>query len=209
MRSATARPPRTPAVFKAPRLLPTATRIPLLETGAHLGSTEFLRRYDAMPDLKKAELIEGVVYMGSPVSAVKHADPDALLQGWLAHYSVATPGVRASINPTICLSSDDTPQPDATLRMLSDFGGRTSINERGLIQGAPELVVEIAASSAPLDVHKKFDMYRRFGAPEYFVWLTETPAVKWWELFEDAYRPILADKRGILRSKIFPGFMAR
>jgi hypothetical protein len=33
---------------------------------------EFLRRYDAMPDLKKAELIEGVVYVPSPVRQKYH-----------------------------------------------------------------------------------------------------------------------------------------
>jgi hypothetical protein len=35
-------------------------RVPPLEAGDRLTRTEFERRYEAMPDLKKAELIEGV-----------------------------------------------------------------------------------------------------------------------------------------------------
>jgi hypothetical protein len=50
-------------------LLPPARRakIPPLENGDRLTRAEFERRYDAMPNLKKAELIKGIVYLGSPV----------------------------------------------------------------------------------------------------------------------------------------------
>ena len=38
-----------------------------LENGDRLTRAEFERRYAAMPRLKKAELIEGIVYVPSPV----------------------------------------------------------------------------------------------------------------------------------------------
>lgn len=51
--------------------------LPRLENGDHLTRAEFERRYDAMPGLKRAELIEGVVYRPSPVRAY-HAEPHGI-----------------------------------------------------------------------------------------------------------------------------------
>ena len=45
-----------------------------LENGDRLSRLEFERRYQAMPELKKAELIEGRVYMASPVRII-HGQP--------------------------------------------------------------------------------------------------------------------------------------
>src|SRR5580692_489598 len=52
---------------------------PPLENGDRLTRAEFERRYDAMPRLKKAELIEGEVYMPSPVRHGQHSYPHSLL----------------------------------------------------------------------------------------------------------------------------------
>lgn len=57
--------------------------VPPLENGDRLSRTEFERRYMAMPKLKKAELIEGIVYMASPLRFEPHAEPHADLMGWL------------------------------------------------------------------------------------------------------------------------------
>src|SRR5436190_19220762 len=70
----------TPAAGSAARRKQFAE---LLENGAHLSASEFLRRYEAMPEVKKAELINGIVYMGSPVRYDQHGKPDNLLQTWL------------------------------------------------------------------------------------------------------------------------------
>ena len=51
--------------------------IPPLENGDRLSLAEFERRYENMPSLKKAELIKGVVLMGSPVRFVQHGRPHA------------------------------------------------------------------------------------------------------------------------------------
>jgi Uma2 family endonuclease len=180
-------------------------RIPPLENGAHLSAAEFLRRYEAMPEVKKAELINGIVYMGSPVRLDQHGEPDNLIQGWLCNYGIATPGVKAATNSTTRLSPDDVPQPDALLRLVPECGGQARLDKKGYLQGAPELAIEVAASSASLDVREKLASYRRAGVREYLVWRTEDEAVDWWALEEDEYRPLVADAKGVLRSKVFPG----
>ena len=179
--------------------------IPPLENGAQLTAREFLRRYSAMPEVKKAELVNGIVHMASPVRTDQHSDPDGLIQGWLFNYAAATPGARNSTNGTIRLDPDNTPQPDATLRLLPECGGRTRVDEKGYLTGPPELVVEIAASSVSLDVNDKLTAYRRAGVREYLVWRTEDECVDWWELIEDEYRHLPEQPDGSIRSHIFPG----
>ena len=176
-----------------------------LENGAHLSASEFLRRYEAMPELKKAELINGIVYMGSPVRSDQHGEPDALLQTWLGTYAIATPGVRAASNSTVRLGPDDVPQPDGSLRIMPEFGGQARLDAKGYLYGPPELVAEVAASSASLDAREKLASYRRAGVREYLVWRTEDNALDWWTLQEDEYRPLSAGADGIIRSRVFPG----
>ncbi len=180
-------------------------RIPQLESGDHLSAREFLRRYEAMPEVKKAELINGVVYMGSPVRIDQHGEPDALIQGWLFNYSIATPGVKHATNSTTRLGPDDVPQPDGLLRLQPEAGGRARVDAKGFLDGAPELVVEVAASSSSIDSRDKLSSYRRGGVQEYIVWRTEDEAVDWWMLEEDEYRAVPADPDGTVRSRVFPG----
>jgi Uma2 family endonuclease len=184
---------------------PAPRRIPPLENGAHLTAAEFLRRYEAMPEVKKAELINGVVYMGSPVRLDQHGEPDGLVQTWLGNYSIATPGVKHAINSTARLNPDDVPQPDGLLRILPECGGQSRLDAKGYLQGAPELTVEIAASSASLDAREKLTSYRRAGVREYLIWRTEDEAVDWCALEDDEYRPFAAAADGTLRSRVFPG----
>ncbi len=180
-------------------------QLPRLENGDQLTAREFLRRYSAMPEVKKAELVNGIVHMSSPVRTDKHSDPDALLQGWLFNYALATPGTRNSANGTVRLGPDDVPQPDASLRLLPECGGRARVDEKGYLVGPPELVVEIAASTASLDVNDKLTAYRRARVREYLVWRTEDECVDWWELVEDEYHHLPEQPDGSIRSRIFPG----
>ena len=180
-------------------------RLPLLQNGDHLSAREFLRRYEAMPEVKKAELIDGIVYMGSPVRIDQHGEPDAFMQGWLCNYSVATPGVKHATNSTTRLGPDDVPQPDGLLRITAEYGGQARVDAKGYLDGAPELVVEVAASSVSLDVREKLASYRRAVVREYIVWRTEDEAVDWWALEEDEFRPLPAEADGTLRSRVFPG----
>src|SRR5262245_28517129 len=176
-----------------------------LENGEHLSAREFLRRYEAMPELKKAELIRGIVYMGSPVRAREHGKPDALIQTWLGVYTNHTPGVDHAINSTTCLSNDDVPQPDGILQILPEYGGQSRIDEDGYILGAPELVVEVAASSTAIDAYEKRESYATYGAREYLLWRTLDQDVNWWWLDQGAYQPLPVDNNGIIRSRVFPG----
>ena len=80
--------------------------LPPLENGDRLTREEFERRYEAMPDVMKAELIEGVVYVPSPVRHRHHGQPHIYLSGWLVQYQASTPGVEASDNCTVRLDLD-------------------------------------------------------------------------------------------------------
>lgn len=143
--------------------------LPSLENGDHLSRCEFERRYHARPDLKKAEFIEGRVYMPSPARAKSHGKPHGHLMGWLEVYCAATPGVECYDNTTVRLDLDNEPQPDALLRIEPEKGGHCHISEDDSLEGAPELIVEIAASSASYDLHEKLRAYRRNGVQEYLV----------------------------------------
>jgi len=183
---------------------PTAGGIPPLENGDRLSREEFERRYKAMPHLKKAELIEGVVYiMSSPLNADNHGDPHADLMGFLGIYRAFTPGVRASDNATVRLDSDNEAQPDGFLYIEPRFGGQVK-KEDGYIVGAPELAAEVAASSASYDLGPKLNVFRRNGVREYVVWRVLDRAIDWFILRGSQYERLpLTD--GIYRSEIFPG----
>jgi hypothetical protein len=80
--------------------------LPPLDSGDRLTRSEFERRYDAMPHLKKAELIEGVVYMPSPVRVRSHGKPHGQIMSWVGVYCAATPGVDFADNPTLRLDPE-------------------------------------------------------------------------------------------------------
>jgi Uma2 family endonuclease len=178
-------------------------KLPPLENGDRLTRAEFERRYAAMPRLKKAELIEGIVYVASPLRYRSHGQPHLLITTWLGTYCAATPGVEAADAPTIRLDADNEPQPDAILRLSQ--GGRSTISADDYIEGAPELVVEIAASSASYDLHDKLHVYRRNSVQEYIVWRTYSQQIDWFDLKDGEYKSQSPDVSGILRSRQFPG----
>ena len=181
----------------------TSTLLPPLENGDRLTRAEFERRYEAMPRVKKAELVEGIVYVPSPVRYTQHGRPNADIDVWLGNYRVATPGVMAVGNTTVRLDFDNEPQPDVLLRL--EHGGRSEIGPDGYVEGPPELVVEVAASSASYDLHDKLRAYRRNGVQEYVVWRVLDAAVDWLILREGSYEKLEPDEAGILRSAVFPG----
>lgn len=174
-------------------------------TGDRLNRNEFEVRYDAMPPGVKADLIDGVAYvMASPVSARSHAEPHFDFNGWLFVYRAHTPQVRGGDNASLRLDMDNEPQPDGYLRLLPEFGGRSRIVDEFLVE-APELIVEIAASSASYDLHDKLVTYRRHGVREYIVWRVWDKAIDWFVLKSRRYEKLAATAQGILQSRIFPG----
>ena len=179
--------------------------IPVLENGDRLTRREFEHRYAARPDIKKAELIEGIVYMPSPVRLTGHAVPHSMIQGVLLVHAAHTPGVSVADNATIRLDLDNEPQPDVLLRIEEEAGGQSRVSDDDYLEGAPELIVEVAASSASIGMHAKRNVYRRNGVREYIVWRTREKRIDWFELVDGEYRPLPGDRAGVLRSHAFPG----
>jgi Uma2 family endonuclease len=176
-----------------------------LENGDHLSRGEFERRYEAMSHLPKAELIEGVVYVPSPVRHRLHGRPHTHVITWLGQYEARTPGVEASDNSTVRLDLDNEAQPDALLFVAPARGGQTQLSEDGFIEGAPELIVEVASSSASYDLHTKLNVYRRNGVREYVVWRVLDQAIDWFVLRDGEYERMSSDADGLLCSEVFAG----
>lgn len=184
---------------------PLPLTIPPLENGDRLLRPEFERRYNALPNLKKAELIEGIVYMPAAPRFKSHADPHTNLVGWLWSYKIAIPGLELGIEPTVRLDLENAPQPDAALLVSEAAGGQTRLSEDDYIEGAPELIAEIAASSAAIDLGDKKRAYRRNGVQEYIVWRVYDRQIDWFALQDGDYVSLPMDDQGIVRSQVFPG----
>lgn len=191
-------------MVKTPSQEPTL-QVPPLENGDHLSRHEFEHRLQAMPHVKKAELIEGIVYMPAALRFRSHGRPHALLVAWLSDYWLATPGVELGVEPTIRLDLDNEPQPDAVLLIDERVGGQSRLSEDDYIEGAPELVAEIAASSASIDLHDKKRAYRRNGVREYIAWRVLERKLDWFYLHEGEYVAVPVDEDGVMRSQVFPG----
>ena len=185
-------------------LPPPPEPVPPLRHGDRLTRAEFERRWDAMPHLKKAELLEGVVYMPSPVSS-HHSDPHFDLIGWLAIYRFATPGVVGADNGSIRLDMGSEPQPDAHLRILESHGGQTRLSPEGYVEGGPDLAAEVGVSSIPIDLTVKLPIYQRNGVREYILWRVPNRAIDWFALRGSEYERLPAGADGVYRSEVLPG----
>lgn len=181
-----------------------ATKPVILESGDRLTRAEFHRRYCERPDIKKAELVEGVVYVASPVRLNFHGEPLGWMVVWLGTYAAARPDLRLGDNTTVLLDDRNEVQPDAFLMREAPGGPR--LTDDGYVEGAPQLVVEIAGSSAAYDLHDKMEAYRRNGVAEYVVWNTMEGLIDWFRLKDGAYvwvEPLA----GVIESSSFPGLL--
>ena len=173
----------------------------ILENGDRLNRDEFERRYTAS-NIKKAELIEGIVHVASPRRYTSHGKPHSHIITWLGTYQAAIAGLEVGIEPTVRLDHDNEPQPDAVLFRL---GGNAQIDADGYITGAPELIAEIAASTVSYDLYSKKRTYERSGVKEYIVWRTLDGQIDWFILENGAYTNLEPDAAGIIRSREFAG----
>ena len=177
---------------------------PQLREGDRLDSEEFLTRWDAMPRLKHAELIGGVVFcMPSPVS-LPHSDAHGEMYPWLWLYKELTPGCHVGVDCTWVMGPEDVPQPDMFLRVRPECGGQ-SRNRDKYPAGAPELIVEVSGSSMSRDLGIKLELYRKVGVREYLTVLLEPRQIIWRQLVRGRYREVQPSADGLLRSAIFPG----
>ncbi len=141
----------------------------------------------------------------SPVRQKYHGRQHLHILNWIGHYEAGTPGVEGGDNSTILLDLDNAPQPDGLLFIQPEHGGQVKINEDGYIEGGPDLVAEIAASSVSYDLHDKLNAYRRNGVREYVVHSRTRPEVDWFVLREGQFEAIVLSPDGLMRSTIFPG----
>ena len=184
-------------------MITRSPNIPQLENGDRLSRTEFEQRYSNMPQLKKAELIEGVVYVTSPLRINQHGEPHFNTIAWLGAYASMTPGCQGGDNATVVLDSNNELQPDIFLRVKRE--GQSIVNDEGYVVGAPELVVEISASTVSLDMQDKLQVYCRHQVQEYLVWRVEDRAIDWFRLRAGQFQKLEADKDGIICSEVYPG----
>lgn len=177
----------------------------VLESGDRLTRAEFHRRYCLRPDIRRAELIQGVVYVASPLRVRSHGQPHSLADLWLGTYAARDPALHVSIDSTLYLSNDDELQPDLMLFREPSPGGELRRTPDDYLEGVPPFVVEIAASSAGYDLHDKKESYRRAGVREYLVWRTIDAAIDWFRLQDNEYVRVEPDHDAIIESEVFPG----
>jgi Uma2 family endonuclease len=180
----------------------SATPQTLVE-GQRLDQPTFHALYQAMPAATRAELIDGVVYMPSPVG-LEHGEAQVPMIMWLGYYAANTPGVSAMDNATAVLGWKSEPQPDGLLRILPSCGGRTW-DEAGFVHGAPELVVEVAKATRFVDLGPKLRDYERAGVMEYVVRAINPDEIYWFgqENGTLVQRPMAGE--GLYHSSVFPG----
>ena len=176
---------------------------PPLANGYRLSQPEFHRRYLRMPEVRRAELVEGIVFMGSPLS-YQHGHATKMLLTWQGNYEASTPGVCSVDGATLILDSDNEFQPDVLLRLDTSCGGKSWLEDKYL-HGAPELVAEVALSSVTQDLGNKLRVYRRHGVREYLVWQLAEQRFDWFLLRDADYSPLKPGSHGSLRSTVFPG----
>lgn len=173
-----------------------------LHNGDRMTREEFHRAYENAPEDFRAELIGGIVYVASPLR-IRHGSYHLLLGGLFSVYEGKTPGVEGGDNTTVLLGFEGEPQPDLHLRILPEFGGQSKTSPDDYVEGPPELISEISASSRSIDLHGKREDYQRYGVLEYLVLTLREMEFRWFDL--EAERELPPGPDGIIRLRTFPG----
>jgi Uma2 family endonuclease len=175
-----------------------------LESGDRLTRAEFHRRYCARPDIKKAELIKGVVYVAPPVSG-RHGEPYITMGAWARFYTMSTPGIHVTGDTTLILAGANEIQPDLMVFRDPAPPGGAYFRDDFYVEGPPQLIVEIAVSSRAYDLREKFSVYQEAGVAEYIVWRVPDGQIDWFRLEHGRYVRVEPDERGVIESAAFPG----
>ncbi|MFN7925358.1 MAG: Uma2 family endonuclease [Bryobacteraceae bacterium] len=173
-----------------------------------MDADEFLRRWESLPDLRYAELIEGVVFLASPLSN-DHSSAQYGVTGWLFTYTNRTPGTGGGNELTWVMGAKNVPQPDVHACILPECGGQSGLTPEDYGAGAPELIVEITGSSRSRDLGVKKELYRSVGVKEYLTVELHPRKITWRELVRGQYRDLVPGTDGIIRSRVFPGLWLR
>jgi Uma2 family endonuclease len=180
------------------------TTLPPLQNGERLDQKTFHARYEAMPEGTRAELIGGIVYMPSPLKPA-HGRMHIRVSNWLGSYEDATPGVETYDNVTAILGEESEPQPDVCLIIAPEKSGQMRVNADEYLEGAPELIAEVASSTEFFDLHAKKDDYEQAGVREYIVVALRQNRVFWFILRNGRFEDLPLGADGIYRSEVFPG----
>ena len=189
-------------VSKPSAATPMPDAPPLVE-GHRLDQPTFHARYEVMPPGFRAELIGGVVSFPGRVG-YEHGESSACLGCWLAYFQEFTRGVDVLGHVTVILDGRNEPQPDMTLRILPECGGRTR-DEDGYVVGVPEMIAEVSKSSRFIDLGPKLAEYERAGVLEYLVRAFDPDEVLWHVLQEGRLAAVPPDEDGLYHSRVFPG----
>lgn len=175
-----------------------------LQFGDHVTMEEFEESFNAMPNLKRAELINGKVYMNAAVSWA-HGEGHGWVSYWLQTYALHTAGTSSAQDASDRITPGIMVQPDILLRIEPRQGGGTKVDHKGILTGPPELVAEVALTSRSYDLGEKFRVYQDCGVPEYVVLRVGDGEVDWFRLVNGKYERLMPDADGIIRSVMFPG----
>ena len=173
-----------------------------LHSGDRMTREEFHRLYERTPENFRAELIGGIVYVSSPLKR-RHGINHLPLGHVFFAYEGHTPGVESGDNTTVLLGDEGEPQPDLYLLIRPENGGQSGTTEDDYVEGAPELIAEVAHSSRAIDLHAKRDDYTRYGVREYLVLNLRDRRLHWFDLA--AGRELQPDADGVFRIRVFPG----
>jgi Uma2 family endonuclease len=178
--------------------------VPPLENGDYLDQPTFHERYESMEEDVRAELIGGIVYMSSPVG-IAHGKTTQLVGVWLDGYELTTPGTEVLSDISNIMGPQSEPEPDHCMRLLPEAGGQTTVNRKGYLVGAPELIVETASSTESRDLHQKKADYEKAGVLEYVVVALRSEQVYWFMLKDGRFEDLKPGRDGIFCSQVFPG----
>ncbi len=178
--------------------------VPQLLNGDHLSVPEFEQRYEIFDEDRRAELIEGIVVMSPPISS-DHGKANSLLDCLLNLYSAATPRTATAVNTSVRIDGTNEYQPDIMLWVESGSLAQVQKRANGILEGRPQLIVEIALSSRSYDLNEKKAVYQRNRVPEYLIWEVMDARIQWLALEEGGYVALKGRADGTHCSRIFPG----
>jgi len=160
--------------------------------GDRMSLQEFFSVWEQIPNLKRAELIDGVVHLPSPVS-YPHAAYQGLLAFWLGAYAAAVDDSFEVLTEGSLQIIGNSPQPDIALHRRSN---PTPLYN----QSTPLLIIEGTYTSRSIDLGPKLDLYRRAKVPESICVLLAEERVEWRVLEGETYRLLPPTPNGILQS---------
>jgi Uma2 family endonuclease len=162
--------------------------------------------YALIPNGRKADLINGAIYMASPDNT--QAGELFMWLGGLVDLYVDEKDLGRVYGLRIAFRLDDGNGPEPDIAFVRK--DRLRLLRRGYFAGAPDLAVEIVSpDSIDRDYVKKRAQYQEAGVREYWIIDPLRQKVTWLRLdAKGKYREVRPRKGG-LHSQVLPGFWLR